>query len=118
MKTAECVSQLGRILDLHKQVADNPDRDPAQERDVEALKMAIQLIASLDIEGIRDGGELLDYFNDYKGLEKERRQLRFRYEVPMKPIYKDSVLHCPECNHRVSPGHAHCHWCGKKLVRS
>lgn len=59
--------------------------------------------------------DALDILHDYRLQAKQYSALQRKHEVAGKPIFKDGVWHCPDCNGRTSPNHSFCHRCGKKL---
>ena len=85
------------------------------ERHREIGETAILILRELQKEGIDDLDGVRDLISDYNAQAKTYQAMHKKYEVARKPIRKDGVLHCPECNHRVGPNHSHCHWCGQKL---
>lgn len=85
------------------------------KNDITALEATIAMITAISDEGIDDAEGLKDLLHDYNAQAAQLKELHRKYENPTKAIWRDSVWHCPECNHRVMPRHSHCHWCGKKL---
>ena len=83
--------------------------------DEDACEAAILILQELEREGITDLEGVRDLIEDYNAQARTYQAMHRKFDVASKPIRKDGVLHCPECNHRVSPHHSHCHWCGKKL---
>lgn len=82
---------------------------------IDACETATLILRELQQEGVADLDGVRDLISDYNAQARTYQTMHQKYEVASKPIRKDGVLHCPECNHRVSPHHSHCHWCGKKL---
>lgn len=83
--------------------------------EADALEAAIAIINALKDEGINDAAGVKDLIFDYKGLSRQYRELSRIHINAARPIYKDGVWHCPECNSRTSFNHSFCHKCGKKL---
>lgn len=123
MKLNKLRDQLLRIRDLHQQVVEattesSDDWEQAWADDVAAIDELAAMLTTLAAEGVHDLDGLKDLLHDYRSLEQERKAMHQKFEVPAKPLYFAQNLLCPDCNHRVGPGHSHCHWCGKKLQRS
>ena len=86
-----------------------------KDLNAEALETGIKVLAALVADGYKTLDDALDLVSDYRSLAKQYQAMRRKYEVPAKPVHKDSVWHCPSCNRRVHPNHSYCHNCGKKL---
>lgn len=91
------------------------DTAPIWQADVDACEAAISILDALRDEGVVDAAAVRDLIYDYRKLVKQYRILHAKFAVGGKPYYRDGVWHCPECNHRATPRHSFCHWCGKKL---
>lgn len=115
MRIDEVLSQLSSLKDNSADMARREDADKIWQNDVYALEAAIAIISALQDEGISDAEGVKDLIFDYTLAAKQNKELHRKFEVPSKALKKDGVFHCPECNHRVSPYHSFCHWCGKKL---
>lgn len=91
------------------------DSDPIWKKDVEALEWATAILSTLQDEGINDYEGLKDAIFDFTLMRKEYQKMHLKHRKAVKPIRKDGVAHCPDCNKRVHPNHTYCHWCGKLL---
>lgn len=91
------------------------DSEPIWKKDVEALEQATAILSALFDEGISDYETLKDAIFDQTLMRKEYQQMHLKHRKAAKPIRKDGVAHCPDCNKRVHPNHTYCHWCGKLL---
>lgn len=111
----EILQQLSSLKDNSESFSKEKDADPIWQADVTALEAAISILSALQDEGINDAEETRDIIEDYRRQAKQIERMHTKYEVKAWPIKKDSVYHCPECNHRVPPKHTYCHWCGKRL---
>lgn len=109
------IAQISSIKNNSADIAKAADADPIWQVDVNACEAAIRILDALRDEGVVDADGARDLIHDYKGLAKQYRTIHAKFEVAGKPYLKDSVWHCPECNHRTTPRHSFCHWCGKKL---
>lgn len=78
-------------------------------------KEAVNVLFAFLDEGAKTPEDVLDIIHDYRAQSRENASLRKKHLVAGKPILKDSVWHCPDCNRRVVPNHSYCHRCGKKL---
>ena len=78
-------------------------------------KAAVSIIFPILEERSRTPEEDLDILHDYRLQAKQYSALQRKHVVAGKPIFKDGVWHCPDCNGRTSPSHSFCHRCGKKL---
>lgn len=105
-----CISTDSIIQTLSKIKADCDELQVA-----DACEATILILQELYLEGVGDLDGVRDLIADYNAQAKTYQAMHKKYEVASKPIRKDGVLHCPECNHRVGPNHSHCHWCGQKL---
>ena len=76
---------------------------------------AVNILFALKEEGAKTAADALDILHDYRLQAKQYSALHRKHEVAGKPILKDGVWHCPDCNGRTSPNHSFCHRCGKKL---
>lgn len=81
----------------------------------EICRAAVNIIYALSEEGIRTAEEALDIIHDYRLQGKQCAALQKKHLNAGRPVLKDSVWHCPDCNRRVYPNHSYCHRCGKKL---
>lgn len=81
----------------------------------EVCQAAASVLYALSEEGVKTPEDVLDILYDYRLQAKQIATLSKKHLVASKPILKDSVWHCPNCNRRVSIGHSFCHRCGKKL---
>jgi hypothetical protein len=115
MSMDRIIEQLAGMKDNSTSFASAADAQRIIQDDVTALEASISIMSALQDEGIDDVDGLMDLIFDYNGLVNQSRESRRKFEVAAKAVYKDGLWHCPECNHRVSPRHSHCHWCGKKL---
>ena len=93
----------------------DPDKKIWQD-DVDACNAMTEIVQKFREENCYSVSEALSYIAQAKMLLQDWSKLHTKFEVPDKPIKKDGVWHCPECNHRVDPHHSHCHWCGNKLL--
>lgn len=78
-------------------------------------KEAVNMLFAFLEEGAKTTEEVLDIVHDYRLQSKENARLRKKHLVADKPVFRDGVWHCPDCNRRASPNHSYCHCCGKKL---
>lgn len=115
MNTEMILKQLSSLKDNSESFASEKDADPIWQKDIEALEAAISMISVLQDEGIKDYDTLKDAIFDQTLLRKEYQQMHLKHRKAAKPIHKDGVAHCPDCNKRVHPNHTYCHWCGKLL---
>lgn len=115
MTIEEIIGQLDSLQDSSASFASEKDAEPIWQMDVCAIEDTVLILRELQKEGIDDLESVRDLIADYNAQAKTYQAMHQKYEVASKPVRKDGVLHCPECNHRVSPHHSHCHWCGKKL---
>lgn len=76
---------------------------------------AVDILFALSEEGAKTVEDAMDILHDYRLQAKENASLHSKHAVAGKPLLKDGVWHCPDCNRRVSPNHSFCHRCGKKL---
>ncbi len=81
----------------------------------EICKAAVNILFAFCEEGARTPEEALDILHDYRLQAKQCAAIHRKHAVSGKPLWKDSVWHCPDCNRRVVPNHSFCHHCGKKL---
>lgn len=79
------------------------------------IQAAVNILFALSEEGIQTADDALAVMQDYHLQAKQLRNLHKKHEVAGRPILKDSVWHCPDCNRRTAPGHSFCHRCGKRL---
>ena len=87
----------------------------AEGKGRDICQAAVNILFALSEEGARNAEEALDILHDYRLQAKENASLHSKHAVAGKPLLKDGVWHCPDCNRRVSPNHSFCHRCGKKL---
>ena len=78
-------------------------------------KAAVSILFSISEEGAKTPADALDILHDYRIQAKQYRALHSKHEVAGKPVWRDGVWHCPNCNRRTTPNHSYCHCCGKKL---
>ena len=78
-------------------------------------KAAVSILFSISEEGAKTPDDALDILHDYRSQAKQYRALHSKHEVAGKPVWRDGVWHCPNCNRRTTPNHSYCHCCGKKL---
>ena len=90
-------------------------QDESRQDDAEIIQAAVSMIYALSEEGAKTTDDALDILHDYRLQAKQYSALHRKHEVAGKPIFKDGVWHCPDCNGRTSPNHSFCHRCGKKL---
>lgn len=90
-------------------------RETAAKEDANACATAISILAALANEGCTDFDGVLDILQDYQSLDKQYQAMYQKHKVAGKPIHRDGVWHCPDCNRRTHPRHSFCHCCGKKL---
>ena len=81
----------------------------------EVCQAAANVLYALSEEGVKTPEDVMDILHDYRLQAKQIATLSKKYLVAGRPILKDGVWHCPDCNRRVSPNHSFCHRCGKKL---
>ncbi len=104
MNTDRILEQLSCLKD------DTPDSTAT-----DALEAAIDIISTLQHEGISDAEGVKDLIFDYNALGKQYKELHLKHIKAAAPVHKDGVWHCPECNARTSFNHSYCHKCGKRL---
>jgi len=78
-------------------------------------KAAANIIYAISEEGARTTEDALDIIHDYQLQARQDAALRRKHIIAGKPLLKDGVWHCPDCNGRCHPNHSFCHRCGKKL---
>lgn len=115
MNTERILEQLSSLKDNSASFASAKDADPIWREDIAALEAAIAIIGTLQDECVTDAQALKDLIFDYNLAVKQNNENHRKFEIAAKPVKRDNVWHCPECNHRVAPRHSFCHWCGKKL---
>lgn len=116
MSIDRILEQLSSLKDNSASFTSDPDSDHQIWRDdIAAIEAATAMISALQDEGVCDLEALKDLIFDYNLANRQNKEMHRKFVVADKPIRKDGVFHCPECNHRVAPNHSHCHWCGKKL---
>lgn len=104
------------LSDLRDYLADTDYFDPdVQKHDITACEAAIQILAALEGEGCTDFEQVLDMLQDYRSQGKQLKAVCRRFQVGKKPVYRDGLWHCPDCNRRTKLHHSYCHFCGKKL---
>lgn len=114
MNIERIISQLSSLKD-NSQSFITDDSDQIWKEDVDALEQATAILSVIIDEGITDYENLKDWMFDYNLMRADFQKMHSKFRVQAKPIHKDGVMHCPDCNKRVHPNHTHCHWCGKLL---
>ena len=84
------------------------DSEPVWQEDVDALDRTIAILSALSESGVQSLGDL-------KAAIVAHKEMKLKHCNAARPIPKDGVLHCPDCNKRVHAGHSFCHRCGKRL---
>lgn len=77
---------------------------------------AVNILSALAEDGAQTAEEALDTIRNYRLQSKQYAALQKKHMVADKPLAKDGVWHCPDCNGRCKPNHSFCHRCGKKLI--
>jgi len=106
---------MDRILERLSKLRERTESHPEDAEDGVALEAAISMMSALQDEGVNDAENLKDLIFDYGMAVKQNGAYYRKYIAPDRPVRKDGVYHCPDCNHRITPNHSHCHWCGKKI---
>ena len=81
----------------------------------ELTKAAVNILFAISEEGAKTAEDALDIIHDYQFQAKQYKALHSKHEAASKPLLKDGVWHCPDCNGRCKPNNSFCHRCGKKL---
>ena len=76
---------------------------------------AVNILFALKEEGAQTAADALDILHDYWLQAKQYASLQKKHLTAGKPLLKDGVWHCPDCNGRCRPNNSFCHRCGKKL---
>lgn len=115
MSMDEILAQLSSLRENSESFAKDKDADDIWRADCIALEATISMLSILQDEGVNDREGLKDLIFDYRCASDQNKEYRRRYSIATRPVRKDGVWHCPECNHRIAPHHSNCHWCGKKI---
>lgn len=59
--------------------------------------------------------ELESALQDYHDLAQQYSDMLKKFCYDAKPIRKNGVWVCPDCNRRIQYNHSHCHYCGRKV---
>lgn len=59
--------------------------------------------------------ELESALQDYHDLAQQHSEMLKKFCYDAKPIRKNGVWVCPDCNRRIQYNHSHCHYCGRKV---
>lgn len=114
MRIEEMISQLSSLKDNSQSFITN-DSDPIWKKRCRSSWAATAILSNLVDEGVNDYDSLKDAIFDDDLMRKDYQQMHMKHRKAVKPIHKDGVAHCPDCNKRVHPNHTYCHWCGKLL---
>jgi rubrerythrin len=119
MTTDEIMRVLADVKDDAEDVIANKDTEPHQarfwEQRIAACEAATAILSALQDEGIDDADGVRDLIEDYNKLAMQYKTMVKKFYTAAKPIKKAEIYLCPDCGHRITMKHTHCHWCGKKL---
>lgn len=87
----------------------------AKGKEQDICQAAADILFALFDEGAKTTEDALDILHDYRLQAKQYAVLQKKHTVAGKPILKNGVWHCPDCNGRCRPNNSFCHRCGKKL---
>ena len=90
-------------------------RATADSKGKGVCQAAVSILFALSEEGAKTTEDALDILHDYQLQSKQYAALQKKHLTAGKPLLKDGVWHCPDCNGRCRPNNSFCHRCGKKL---
>lgn len=90
-------------------------RATTESKGQEICQAAVNILFALSEEGAQTAEGALDILHDYRLQGKQYAAFQKKHMIADKPIAKDGVWHCPDCNGRCKLNHSFCHRCGKKL---
>ena len=79
------------------------------------LEQVIQILETLQAEGIRSAEEIKDYFFDYRLATEQWQKAHEKYEKPEQVHRVDGMMFCPLCKATAYPRTKHCGQCGTAL---
>lgn len=110
------MAETGNALTMDELITGLGDiRATAKGKEQDICQAAVNILFALSEEGARTAEEALDIIRDYRLQGKQYAALQRKHTVAGRPIQKDGVWHCPDCNGRCRPNNSFCHRCGKKL---
>ncbi len=116
MNLTDIINQLNSIKASSAAFADtDPDSLKVLTPDIDALTSAIEMLTAMRDTKIETADELKDILDDYKKQALQLKILQRKFTKAARPAKKGDIWICPECGHKITPNHGHCHWCGKKL---